>query len=373
VESATFGLARESDNEVRYSKFHIYVEGLDEWLGVTGFDIQTPGQTTSGVSLSLTYSSPEKIEFKLDDGTTLTFRFQVEGGPRLPTSFALTQTAYLTVEPPEDIGLERVQTLITRLVNFFGFAIDRTVTMTSLQVNVANWATSDTGDPNRSKRVYYPSLPTSNEIPKVRAREMLFRFSDIKSNLPILFKSWLTHYETLRAPFELYFAARGRRYGVIETRFLFVVQALESLHRKTNPEATEIPPDDFDKRVLQLFFVCPRPLQKWLCRKLGFANQLDLQARLTQLIAPFKAHFGDGPATDKLIELTRDTRNYFTHFDENPESEVAKDRLLLVLCEKLECLVQLQFLSRLGLTDKIDNIVKTNHRIRSALQEPLVP
>jgi hypothetical protein len=208
VESTTFGLARESDTTVRYSKFHFYVEGLDEWLGTSGFDFQTGSKTNSEISLALTYSAPKKVELKLEDGTRLSFCFQVEVRRRPPTAFTLTQTAYLTVEPSQEIDLERVMTLITRLVNFFGFAIDATVTLTSLQVNVANWSTADLGDPNKSKRVYYPSLPTSSETPRCRAHEMLFRFKDIESRISILLSLWLTQYENLSAPFELYFAGR---------------------------------------------------------------------------------------------------------------------------------------------------------------------
>ena len=65
-----------------------------------------------------------------------------------------------------------------------------------------------------------------------------------------------------------------------------------------------------------------------------------------------------------------DTRNYWTHYDPELESRVAKDWKLQILCFKIEALFQLHFLQQIDFNkEEIRSIVWNCEELRRKLRQ----
>ncbi|MCY4262970.1 MAG: hypothetical protein OXC97_06640 [Candidatus Dadabacteria bacterium] len=64
-----------------------------------------------------------------------------------------------------------------------------------------------------------------------------------------------------------------------------------------------------------------------------------------------------------------DTRNYITHYDKSLKPRVATGKNLWLVYIKMEAILQLHMLKRLGFTDvEIDSVYRNSHHLRNKLE-----
>ena len=96
-------------------------------------------------------------------------------------------------------------------------------------------------------------------------------------------------------------------------------------------------------------------------------NRVKLRNRIEEIIEPFKDIIGTDGERREIITSIMDTRNYWTHYNPELESKVAKGGDLEVLCLKIEALFQLHFLQLIGFSqEEINSIV--DHQLKRKLQ-----
>lgn len=165
------------------------------------------------------------------------------------------------------------------------------------------------------------------------------------------------------------FASKAGEHKYLEGRFLALVQALETYHRRTSNDVL-MDEENFEKLVESLVDVCPQEQQDWLKGRLTFGNELSLAKRLKKVFDPYKAQFGTNPKRKKLIRSIVDTRNYLTHYSEELEPKSAKGVELWDICLKMEVIFQLCLLRDMGLTaEEVTNIATHSHSIKQKLNE----
>ena len=163
---------------------------------------------------------------------------------------------------------------------------------------------------------------------------------------------WFDSYDTFVPALDLYFASRTQTQAYLETKALWLAQALETLHRRSSQE-TEMPREDFRARIDLVKNSCPTDIQDWVWGKLQYANRLSFKSRIERLVEPFASWFGSNSSErEAFIKSIRDTRNYLTHYD----AKATKGRAdrpddLFVLYGKMEALLQLHLLSLIGFDD----------------------
>ena len=90
---------------------------------------------------------------------------------------------------------------------------------------------------------------------------------------------------------------------------------------------------------------------------------------MRDLFSPFWDLYTIEGKTKGFIRKIVDTRNFLTHFDDELEKRAAKGRDLYVLYMKLEALLQLHFLSLIGLEEQsIWEITKCNRNLKWKLE-----
>lgn len=362
------GVQYEDKEEIKFSSFKFSVEGLDEWLSISGIKVEYDWETKSA---SINFQPPEEIPIKLTEDIDLSFTF----GWTLPffdnvTEVKITQKAYIKLVSKKLLPLQDFIFLTFKLNNFLCFAIDQTVTIDSVIAYSYELKRKIENDKEYEVpiEVYYLSLPFSETIPKVDWHTMLFRYGDVADNLQETLVKWLDAYKRIEPAFNLYFASRSGAHKYIDGKFLSLVQGIETFHRRTSDE-TVMPDTEFNNIVEALITACPEAKRKWLEGRLKYSNELSLRTRLKQIMKTFKSLYSSGKEQKVLINQIANTRNYLTHYDKSLENKACSGLQLFELCMKMECLFQFHFLKEIGFSEQqIKLIAENNYKLKQKLK-----
>jgi hypothetical protein len=362
------GVQYEEGGTITFSRFSFSLEGLDEWLLISGLRVE---HNWKDKSASIHFDPPKEIVHQLPDGMVLAFTFEwtVPGAPII-TEAKITQKAFITLKSESSRPLGDFLSLVFKINNFLCFAIDETVSIDSATC-YSYEITLDCGDGKKREvpiRLYYQSNPLSDAMPKISPHNMLFRYGQVSHQLTTILNHWLSNYETSEPAFNLYFASKAGAHKYLEGRFLSLAQGIETLHRRNSQETT-MAEAEFNELVDMLVKGCPPTKQKWLKKKMEYANELALRKRIRQMIAPFEGLYGDLNQRKHFVGKIIDTRNYLTHYDAKLSQQAAHGKDLWGLCLKLEALFQLHFLRLIGLDGSfITNLVNENNSLRGKLE-----
>lgn len=364
---ALIGVHYDENEKIKFLKFNFSVEGLDEWLLISGIKVD---YNWDAKSATIRYDHPNEIVLQLPEGIELIFTFAwIFPSPVNITEAKITQKAYVSLKSNTLRSLDDFLNLVFKITNFFCFAIDKTVSLNSA-TGYSNEITKESNDgqtPEIPIKIYYHSPSDSEVKPKLNRNDMLFQYRHVASEIERVLTNWLSNYEIYEPAFNLYFASKSGAHRYIDGRFLSLVQGVETLHRR-NSEQTPMPEDEFTEVKRIVLQACPADKQEWLTRKIEYANEFSLGERIKQMLEPFQYLYGTEKDCKSFIRKVKDTRNYFTHYDIKLLSRAATGEDLWNLCMKLECLFQLHFLRLMGLDkEQIDILLKPNEGFRRKL------
>ena len=359
----------DEDDIPRFNSLTFSIEGIDEWVGMSGF---TEGFQFQNNIVTVSYRQPPDISLKLKNGMRLLVTFHCMTGEEFFES-RISQKTYFQLVSEKEHELKEFASIAHKIANFLCFAIDQTVSLDSLSATSDNFRQDIGGGESRpiSINVYSSSGPYSQNQPKIYHDDMLFRFEWIYNDAKKKINNWLKAYEQINPAFNLYFLAKMGAQPSWEARFLALAQGLEVYHRRTSTEK-RMDEGEFEKLVKNLIDQCPEKYRKWLGDKLNYGNELSLSNRIKRMIEPFKDIIGTSKKRRELINNIVVTRNYLTHYDLSLESKAARGDALWTLCLKMELLFQLHFLQLIGFSrEEIDSIVANCSQLQWKLNQQL--
>lgn len=361
------GACYSETDEPTFTKVTFALEGIDEWLSIKGISVKY----NQGDQISIAFNEPQDVSITLPDGLSMQFTFAWTGpSMNCITEAKVTQKANVSLicSTPQPIAF--FSELLHKILNFFCFAIDESVHLTSLK----GYSDSIVRKIGETKiypapiSIYYSGLNSDRPAPKIASHDMLFTYSDVSSELQRLMTNWLQNYEISAPAFNLYFAVRADAHAYLDGRFLALAQGIETLHRR-NSNGTIMQPMEFLAILKKLIAACPPERRNWLDLRLKYANELPLRERLLQMLAPFEQFFGSENERNSFAAKVVRTRNYLTHHDPSLKAAIDSTSELWSLCQKLEALFQLHFLKLMGLTmDELAILVKNNVPLQMKLK-----
>lgn len=369
VSKALLGIAYDDKDPLLFNTLKFSVEGIDEWVGLSGINVDYPSERTAIIK----YSPLEEVSLNLNNDMKLliTFSWTLPGLPHT-TEAKITQKTYFKLVSEQECPLEDFISIAHKLTTFLCFAIDKTVCINPIK------ATSNTtcrdistaeSQPAPPISLYYESLPYTKEVPKVERLDMLFRYLDIQTRAEEMINNWLEAYDKIEPALNLYFGVftGGLRY--LDTKVLALAQGLESFHRRTSDE-TRMDKSNFENLRKTIKAQCPKEHQEWLSEKLKYGNELSLRQRIQRIVEPLKEFIGDKNQRARLISSIVDTRNYLTHYDKSLKVKAASGDKLIRLYRKMEAIFQLRLLQELGFTQtEIKSVLKRSYRLRKKLDK----
>ncbi len=355
VNKAFLGVAFDDGESAEFNSFQFSVEGIDEWVGLSGIKVFIG---TKDNIARITNKPIEPILFDLNNDMKLMIVFDssVSGIGQI-TEAKVTQKAYFKLVSEQDRQLNEFTSMSYKLITLLCFALEKTVGIEQVSVTSSKYNLEGGGKITPQKiLLYYQSRPYLKEPPSIDRHKMLFNYPQIRENAEEIINNWLNAYELFDSALNLYFLAVAGSSENLSSRYLALVQGLETYHRRTTNETyTNI--EEYYNLVNTLINNCPDEHKKWLCNRLYRSNELSLSKRIRNIIEPYKEYFGNSRERKKLIWLITVTRNYLTHYDNDLKEETASGEDLYKLCNTVEAIFQLHLLQVLGFTsDEIKSV-----------------
>jgi len=362
-----------SGEEVVFDELSVRYTQLDAWVATSGLSLSLQGEEDlAGIDVS--FRPPEHLVVELPQGTIeVAFSWQVSDRAPLGTEINVKQQAAFVVRFHEPTGLEQTLDCGYQLRNLVALGVGVPVTPVSIAGFVLPPANAEpdplTGLAPRKLRInLFYRLGNVPDVKDVHPAQMLFTLADARERLAALLENWFAKQELLRPVFDLYFGAVYNRQAFLEQRFLSLMQAIETYHRRTSA-ATDLPAADHERRLEEINEAVPAEHREWLEKKLKHSNELILRQRLEDVLERCPG------VTQKLISSKKRSfvhravaaRNYLTHYSPDLAQQAPVGMRLYPLTVQLQALIEMCLLRELGFgCEEIDGFFERVERYREA-------
>jgi hypothetical protein len=321
------GVHFDSLERIKFRQLYGAYADLDAWVGIYGFTIErdnTDGKLISKIS----YEKPASQFFDVSDDLEVGIGFSSQGPNQsiVQTEVKISQSAYLVVKSKNgDIGFEN---LFAQL-NVFSYLLQVATQRMPYPISVSGFS-QENAQERDGKEAYYPEiniyyqpiesiLEQKEKIPQ----EFLFTFRDLAAEQII---AWFVSFDKYQTVIHLYRSLFYSNRLFIETRFLNIAQALESLHSILFSNQY-LPDDKFIEQKERVLQSVPDELIEWVKDALNNANYKRFRLKILELLDNKKSFIGQFiDNTNLFAKRVTETRNEFVHHNKQ-KSTFQKEEL----------------------------------------------
>ena len=193
--------------------------------------------------------------------------------------------------------------------------------------------------------------------------KMFFTLNDVQDNLEMYLEKWFEKKEILKPVYNLYFEGFYNNNLSVEQKFLNLIQALESYHRRIE-KGKYLSNEEYNNIYNVLVKAIPEEVDEELKERLKgylkYGNEYSLRKRLKQIYKKYKKildNIVDNKKRfiDKVVKL----RNYLTHYDDDSLKEDINIKEIYDLNQKLEEILRICLLLEIGFeNERIKELLK---------------
>lgn len=339
----------DNESDIKSYKTSAYFPILTEWMFKNGHQLSTKLYSRS---FDLKYESPLDIKYKIDNDYEIEFYFHIVHDLSARNSFKSQQKNLVSIISDESKDFFEVIKKIYSFQDLITLLSFRPIYLSSLHIL------------NNDNDYPIEVLIAFNKIKEDKKLLFISKYSELEDNFEEILKKWYDLEK--KAPeilglFSEIFYNEGR---ILENRFLNLVQAIESFHRKLRKNFL-LEPDDFKAKVNEIVNSVPEKYKSYVKEKLNFGNEPTLHNRLDELLAEVPNEVLNILIFDKetFIKNIKQTRNYYTHYDDRLKQKALQGQDLFNLIEKSKVLFLIILLQEIGFNkDQIQysvNVIKS--------------
>lgn len=331
--------------DARFKKMSAEYRHLDEWAGISGFEIKIP-EDHAAHPIVIEHKRPVPVTASVAGARiAVEVRATLRETSGLVGEAAIAQRTWMSVEYPEGGSFRELNEALHHLRNFLRLGVGESVE--PLAVRGVTEA-----DERTSVEIYYKPVGVRYTGKKVHPAEMLFTLGDINEDFGGFLSNWFGKAERLGPVYDLYFATAYGSPAYLDDRFLSLVQGVEAYHRRALG-TTELSEEAHDRRLGEIVSAAPDNHEDWLRGKLAYSNEPSLRKRLAEILRRdpevMKPIFGESSKKrDGFIFKVVETRNYLTHYDESKKGTAAVGRELYEGTERLKSVLEACLLKEVG-------------------------
>ncbi|MBA4538461.1 hypothetical protein H1Z61_15310 [Bacillus aquiflavi] len=342
------GVNFEKEEDIKFSKMIIGIPGIIQWGDVSNY-IRPELHQTEGSLIGLDIIDPVKIysneSYNISYYLTFSDPFYL-----MSEEITLKQKPHLIIEAQSSKTIEWFMNIANQMKRLIEIAIGSTLSYGSMTVETPDvYYELENGEKHiRPLEVFHAhkhAVNIESSSRRLIKHDYLFSLTELKE---ANFSKW-QHIANIMEPIiELYIDSLYNQNLSVSRHFLNMVQALETYHSRKIAYSL----DDFKKRVDKLLEARPRAFWKTDKELLlgGCRNFVILKSRLADLlIADYKFIFHTG--NFKLLEFPNSiaqTRNYYTHYDQERENKALKGEELITAFHILRNILEFYLLRELG-------------------------
>ena len=351
------GCHTQSLDELRLTSISLCVRHLDAFINRQVMEVTH----SDNHDWTIKYHHPSPVHFRVEPlKATLEIDSDAVRSSR-PTSESIAATACFDITPDEPQLMQWFILNVWRLCDLLTLLTDESVAPTSIRVRLGHDELFD------GWLLYRVGKP-SNGTEQASSFMLLFVLAHVIDIFPSILDEWFSADNALTHAIHLFVNAH-RDGSASADRFLNATKALEAYSRAT-PGSEYISADQFEQLEQALLAAIPQTIgcdmYKSLERRLHFANEHSFRKRLNNLIKSLsedaikivckkRANFVDG-----LVA----TRNYLTHYSDDPDTKPLDAQSRYWACEKMLLLLRILLLRRVGLDETlIVRHINENHRL----------
>ena len=308
------GVHFKSESEIRFNQLRGSYTDLDNWVGISGFFIDENFIDNKYIA-NIRFEQPSAQFFDVDNEFEAGISFAFKGPSRntVNTEATISQHAYLLVKnKTDDVSFDVLFSRLNTFSYLVQIAAQRMIYPLKIFGYVKENIQQEVGQSAYSPEIniyYAPVEPMISQKSKL-PQEMLFTFKDLD---PDQIKKWFAVFDEYQTIVHLYRSLFYSNRLFIETRFLNIAQALESLH-SLRFGSLEFPKSEFDAKKKKVLDSTPEELRDWVKRALNNANYKSFASRISELLKEKSEYFlGLIDDIDLFAKRVRDTRNEFVH------------------------------------------------------------
>jgi hypothetical protein len=364
------GVHIDSKEEMKFQKITSEIHNLDEWVGISGFiPEEIDFEKFKEFEVNVHYKLPEPIKFAINDKLEGQFNFIANrpGWSRFQKNITINQRVELAIFSESHYTLEEFLKYLFGFQNFLILAIYNRTYPICIELSGNNFIKGyGDGKPVRKRiKLHFP-ISNISKLPKPKTDfELLFSYGHIHKEFPTIIKKWYEKYEILEPAFNLLFEQFYNNERFSENTFLNLVQSAETFHARVHNH-TRMPKVDFEKMGKEIYSLVPKDYHNWLKDQFNFGNNLNLHARLTEIVSKYSNEVLDKILGDKelFVKQVKWSRNYYTHYSSSGKKQALKGQELFYLTEKLKIVLVCAFLIEVGFdNEKLKSLLEQNkHR-----------
>jgi len=311
-------------NSLHFDGVRFHFDHLDTWVGrrvFQGYSEEQPDDSADGNHVKIVIQVPRKLEIPLSlPGYSKSELFSSWSMKPGGSEFTLKSRFYLDLEFQKRVEWAEVIHELNRWRWFFSLATRSPIDVREFAVFRNDLRIPFGEEPMESLPVWvgreYASGP-----PKSKHADMDFYFgySDVESDFPAIIGNWIRIQQSWAPVLHRFFAVSQPRQLWINENFLFIAQAIESLHRvRSGLNSGKV---DLNQAAKNAYLRAPHGLRALLGDRKLFTEQF------------------------------RKTRNYWTHYGEPTpatDPQVLDDIPLYDFNEKLRWIVESAILEEIG-------------------------
>lgn len=311
------GVQFDSEDKIKFHELYGSYTDLDAWVGIYGFTIEYDHNDGKFIS-KVKYEKPASQFFDINDDFEVGIGFSSHGPGKsiIQTEVKISQRACFIVKSKNGGGsFDDLFAQLNIFSSLLQFAVQRIPYPISVfGLSQENSQQRDGKEPYYPEvKIYYEPIESILSQKEKLPQEFLFTFGDLTAEQIV---AWFASFDKYQTVIYLYRSLFYSNRLFIDTKFLSIAQAIESLHSILNNANRRV----FKVRILEL-----------LTNKKVFINQLISDI-------------------DLFAERVRDTRNEFVHHDKHPLT-FQKEELLSAIY-LLTIVVEIYLLGIIGVSDE---------------------
>jgi len=318
---------------------------LDEWVDLSGFNIQRTDNEKDDFDYLIKYKSPKPIIFKINPETSVGIGFSIHGPKQsiVQKEAKIQQTCHLIVQ-----GLNNPIELSELMKYIRWFSLLLQIGSQRLTYPIEITGKIDKSDkPNLVQsqyvQIYFQPIEASRELGYLIPPEFLFTFNDLDEGI---IKTWFNNYSTLRVMVNMRSTLFLHDRQFLENKFLDILQALETLH-SMRFKSRCIDKPNFDELREKILSCLTKKYRKIFAQRIGNLNYLSLQDKLSELIRNREVLFSKAICNiDGICKRIIRTRNLIVHASSSKKPLTTREMVYVI--ELLKLLFDSYLLEKIG-------------------------
>ena len=336
----------------KFEKAKIAFSDIHKWVNISGFESV---DNSDNDYFQTKYKNPNPITFFKDENIEYSLSFFGIVPLGIPKhKLEINETTLIKIEHNNGFELNDFFDYLSQIKSFLTIAY-----FSEPGINYIKLLNSDT----EIEFIFQGQF--EDDIKEKRSKyDFLFLYSDIKDNFLHIFKTWINLNSVIGPVIDNLEESFRNRTILVENKFLNIIQAIETFHRRVKKNE-KVSRETHKKRVKEILLSCPEEYNNWLRERLSFSNEPTLHERLHELFSEIDEELRNHlfKNWEKIIVDSKNSRNYYTHYDKSLEKKTLKSVQLHYLTQKLKIFLLIIVLRETGISDEeLKNIIKNGSK-----------